>query len=210
MEEISHRDFDKAAASWDEKPQRQQLAAAVAEGISANLELRRDLQALDYGCGTGLTGLRLASGLGHLTAADTSAGMLEQLQKKCRDLNLQNVSPVLIPPDRWALPDAAFDLIFSSMVLHHITAIEPLLCHFHQALKPAGFLALADLQQEDGSFHDDPTGVAHHGFDPQALMASLQRLGFTDLSTRTVHTVVKQRDDQEFAYPVFLIIGRKA
>lgn len=210
MAQETRRDFDKVAASWDEKPQRQQLAAAVAAGISAEVKLHQGLLALDYGCGTGLTGLRLAPEVGHLTAADTSAGMLEELQKKCLALNLKNVSPVLISPDRWTLPDAAFDLVFSSMVMHHITAIDPLLQHFHQVLKPGGFLALADLQQEDGTFHDDPTGVAHHGFDPQALMADLQRLGFSALSTRTVHTVRKQRGDEEFRYPIFLVTGRKA
>ena len=96
------------------------------------------------------------------------------------------------------------------MVLHHIADTETLFRNLQQVLKPGGFIALADLEQEDGTFHDDPTGIAHHGFDPQALLSLLARLGFTGLQARTVFTIRKPRGDAEATYPVFLIIGRKA
>jgi ubiquinone/menaquinone biosynthesis C-methylase UbiE len=209
MSEGVRRDFDKVAAGWDEKPQRRLLAAAVAAGIAADIHLHREMQVLEYGCGTGLCGLQLASEVGHLTAVDTSAGMLEELRKKVRSLDLGNVTPLLISPDRWTQPAAAFDLVFSSMVLHHIETIQTLLKHFQKSLKPGGSLALADLEKEDGTFHDDPTGVAHHGFDPQALIAVLKQLGFAALNARTVHMIRKQHSDDERAYPVFLITGQK-
>ena len=167
------------------------------------------MQVLEYGCGTGLCGLQLAPEVGQLTAVDTSAGMLEELRKKVQAFDLGNVAPILISPDRWTLPDAVFDLVFSSMVLHHIEATLTLLKHLEQSLKPGGFLALADLEKEDGTFHDDPTGVAHHGFEPQALITMLERLGITALKARTVHMINKQHGDDERTYPVFLITGRK-
>ncbi len=210
MNKANRRDFDKVAASWDEKPQRRLLAAAVAGGIAADIALQPGMQALEFGCGTGLVGLQLAAALGELTAADSSAGMLEELRKKSESLGLENVTPLLIPADRWTLPPASFDLVFSSMVLHHIPDTEALFRNLHQVLKPGGFLALADLEQEDGTFHDDPTGIAHHGFDPQALLRLLARLGFTDLRSRTVHTIRKPGGDEEATYPVFMITGRKA
>ena len=210
MGEVNHRDFDKVAASWDEKPQRRLLAAAIATGIAADIPLDPGMRALEFGCGTGLVGLQLAGAVGELTAADTSAGMLEELRKKSRSLGLENVTPLLVPEDRWDLPPAGFDLVFSSMVLHHIADTEALFRHFQQVLKPGGFLALADLEQEDGTFHEDPTGIAHHGFDPQVLVSLLARLGFADLRARTVHTIRKPRGDAESTYPAFLITGRKA
>ncbi len=209
MSEESRRDFDKAAASWDEKPQRRLLAAAVVAGIAESIQLHRELQVLEYGCGTGLCGLQLAPKIGRLTAVDTSAGMLAELRKKSRYLGLENVAPVLISPESWSLPAAAYDLVFSSMVLHHITTIQTLLQNLSGALRPGGFLALADLQKEDGTFHNDPTGVAHHGFDPQAHIAMLAGLGFTALTTRTVHTIIKQCGGAERSYPVFLLTGQK-
>ena len=209
MSEGTPREFDKVAASWDENPRRRLLAAAVADGIAANIPMHSDLQVLEFGCGTRLCGLQLASEVGQLSAADTSAAMLEELRRKSQSLGLENVTPVLISPNDWTLPDAAFDLVFSSMVLHHIVATQPLLQHFHQALKPGGYLALADLEKEDGTFHDEPTGIAHHGFAPQVLMTTLEQLGFTALSSRTVYTVHKQCGDDKHAYPVFLITGQK-
>lgn len=205
----ARRDFDKVAASWDEKPQRRMVAAAVTAGIIKSIPLHRDWQVLEYGCGTGLCGLQLASEVGHLTAADTSAGMLEELQKKCQALGLRNVTPVKISPDRWTLPDAAFDLVFSSMVLHHIEAIQTLLQHLQKTLKPGGFLALADLEQEEGTFHDDPAGVAHFGFATHALLTILEGLGFIDLKSQTIHTIRKQHGGNEHDYPVFLMTGQK-
>ena len=204
-----HRDFDKAAARWDDKPQRRFIAAAVTTGIAADIPLHHAFEVLEYGCGTGLCGLQFAQKIRHLTAADTSAGMLEELQRKCLTLGVGNVTPALISPDRWTLPAEAFDLAFSSMVLHHIEGTQPLLANFYRSLKPGGFLALADLEKEDGSFHDNPTGIAHFGFDPQALLTLLEELGFMDLKSRTVHTITKKQDGKERNYPVFLITGQK-
>ena len=209
MSQEIRRDFDKVAASWDEKPQRRLLASAVSAGIAVDIPLHRGMQVLEYGCGTGLCGLQLASEVGHLTAADTSLGMLEELRRKIQSLGMENVTPTLVAPDSWTLPAAAYDLIFSSMVLHHIEATDILLQHFEKSLKPGGYLALADLQKEDGTFHDDPTGIAHHGFDPQAIISTLNRLSFLSLKARTVHVIRKQHSDDERTYPVFLITGQK-
>ncbi len=209
MSEEFRRNFDKVAANWDEKPQRRVVAEAVTSAITANIHLNCKFHVLEYGCGTGLCGLQIASEIKHLTAADTSAGMLEELRKKCQALGLSNVTPLLIPPDSWTLPAATYDLVFSSMVLHHIEDIQDLLQNLHKVLKPGGFLALADLEREDGTFHDDPTGIAHFGFDSQALITLLVQLGFIALKSQTVHTFLKQHGDDEHAYPVFLITCQK-
>jgi hypothetical protein len=51
--------------------------------------------------------------------------------------------------------------------------------------------------------------MAHHGFEPQALITMLEQRGFTALKSQTVYTVHKQRGDDKHAYPVFLITGQK-
>ena len=209
MSESGRRDFDIAAASWDEKPQRRLIADAVISGIKQNVPLNPDMQVLEFGCGTGLCGLQLAPKIGNLMAADTSKGMLEELCRKSSTAGLKNVSPFLLSEDTWTLPASAFDLIFSSMVLHHIEEIQTLLENLNRSIKPGGYVALADLEEEDGTFHDDPNGVHHFGFNPKELTNSLKRMGFVSLKTITVHTVLKNRGDEEKSYPVFLITGRK-
>lgn len=209
MTTAQFRDFDKVAANWDEKPQRRLLASAVAQGIAAAVPLHHTMRALEYGCGTGLVGLQLATEIGRLTAADASRGMLQELGKKSQELGLANVTPLLVPHEGWTLPAHDFDLVFASMVLHHISDVATLLRNFQQTLAPGGFLALADLDQEDGFFHDDVEGVAHHGFDRQELMDLLGQSGFTAMEARTVHTLRKERASGPQDYPVFLITARK-
>lgn len=209
MNQVPHRDFDKAALTWDEKPERLQLAAAVAAGIAAVVPLHGDLRALEYGCGTGLVGLLLAARVGHLTAVDTSPGMLDELRKKCRDAGVENVTPVLLAPGRTDLPEGGFDLLFASMLLHHVAELEVLLDTFRRLLSPNGYLALADLDREDGTFHDDPAGIAHHGFARESIASAVTRAGFSKPRIRTVHTLCKEREGGVQEYPVFLLTARK-
>jgi len=44
------------------------------------------------------------------------------------------------------------------MTLHHIKNISPLLKQFCSVLYPSGFLAIADLDLDNGQFHGDNKG----------------------------------------------------
>ena len=57
------RDFDAAAAAWDEEPRRVKLAGEIAAAICAKLPLSAEWDALDFGCGTGLVTLQLSQHL---------------------------------------------------------------------------------------------------------------------------------------------------
>ncbi len=197
--------FDSAAAGWDTKDQRRELAAAIAAGI-AGLPLRPEMEALEYGCGTGLVGLALAPRLLSLTACDSSPGMLQALADKITTSGITNVSPLLLDLHHESCP-GQFDLVFSAMTLHHLTEVETVLGRLVSAAKPGGLLALADLDREDGSFHgDNSEGVVHHGFDREWLADLLTRKGCGSIAVRTVHTVVKpDTSGTPRAYPVFLL-----
>ena len=51
--------FDKAAADWDKKPLRLQLAEKVVQAIIRAVPLDRTMTALEIGCGTGLITISL-------------------------------------------------------------------------------------------------------------------------------------------------------
>ena len=78
--------FDKAADNWDTKPTRIKLAHAVAQGIASTIPVHKKMTALEFGCGTGLVRLELAPKMQHLTAIDTSAKMLVNLEQKLEKL----------------------------------------------------------------------------------------------------------------------------
>ena len=73
-------------------------------------------------------------------------------------------------------------------------------------LHSGGRIALADLDREDGSFHEDRKGVFHLGFERSELQLLLTRAGFADLGATTAIVTRKEEHD----YPIFLITGQKA
>jgi len=194
------RDFDAAAADWDEKPRRVKLAREIANAISAALPLAKAWDAMDFGCGTGLVTLNLAPHLGSIIGIDSSLKMVERLNAKVSEQNCTNARGNRLNLEQGELPGGRYHLITSAMTMHHIPEIVPLLTAFRKLLHPGGRVALADLEAEDGSFHDNPTGVFHHGFSHERFTQLLSQSGFTDISITTVTKVSKG----ERNYPVFL------
>jgi len=195
--------FDQAAATWDALPRRVELARAVAAAIAQQTGLPDDLDLLDFGCGTGLVTLELRPLVRSVTGADASAGMLDVLAQKARERGLA-VATMLLDPSDLASLAGRFDLITSSMTLHHVADLPPLLRRFRELLHPGGRVALADLDREDGTFHEDLSGVFHLGFERNAIITLLAEAGFVDVDATTATVTRKEGRD----YPVFLVTGR--
>jgi predicted TPR repeat methyltransferase len=166
--------------------------------------LSRELNVLDYGCGTGLVTLELGPQVGSITGADTSPGMLDTLAGKANALGI----PVrLVPLDAVGNGDLGgpYDLVVSSMTLHHVSDMPALFVRLMQHLNPGGWVALADLDEEDGSFHGDMAGVHHQGFPRKQVMDWLEDAGFGRIQIETA--TVTQKDGKD--YSVFLATARK-
>lgn len=198
--------FDEAAATWDQEARRVDLARAVAAEIARRFRLPRAIDVLDFGCGTGLLTLALQPLVTRVTGTDTSRGMLGVLGQKLEAQGIVNVATVLLDPDATLAPEARVDLIVSSMALHHVPDLAPLFRRFHETLRGGGQIALADLDREDGSFHEDTRGVFHLGFERSDLVSLLTEAGFTGVEAETAATTRKGSRD----YTVFLITGRRA
>ena len=204
------RNFDKDAAAWDENPARVKLAQDVAEAIARRRVLTPDMEAMDFGCGTGLLTLHLQPKVRSIVGVDSSQGMLDILDVKIARLNLANVNTRLVDLDKGDVLEGRYDLVVSSMTLHHIRDIAVLLDRFRQVLAPGGSLALADLDSEGGLFHSDNTGVFHFGFDRATLRRALKDAGFEGIEDTTAAEVVKPTATGEIRrFTVFLMTGRK-
>lgn len=186
-------DFDARAATWDQDPTKVERARDVAAVIGGAIALDPGLRVLDYGAGTGLLAQALASDVGPLTLADPSTGMREVLHEKVTTGALPATSRV------WDLDLSSgqtpageeFDLIVSLMALHHIADVPAVLRGCAGLLAPGGRVALSDLYDEDGSFHDDPDFHGHTGFEPATLTGWLTEAGFTDVAIRHAHDIDK-------------------
>lgn len=198
--------FDSKARQWDENPVFQARADKIAAAIAANVPLTPSMRALDYGSGTGMLSFPLQEQLGHITLKDTSAGMLAVAEEKIAAWGVGNMTTRLMDLTAAPMPDERYDLIYSSMTLHHIQDTDGILKAFHTLLNPGGWLCIADLDREDGSFHGIQVDV-HHGFEREALSEKAKQAGFNDIRFSTVFEIVKQTESGERAYPVFLMLA---
>ena len=202
--------FDREAAQFDTVPARVELARAVADTIAGALPLHHGMHMMDYGTGTGLVALRLQPLVGTITAADSSREMLAVLQSKIATSGIARLRTVELNLEAQPAPPDEFDLIVSSMTLHHVRDTTALFLKFHTALKPGGWLAVADLDIEDGRFHRELSGVYHHGFDRNELCRALRSAGFPGPTTRDAHRFMKPAADGNLrTYSVFLATARK-
>lgn len=194
--------FDQAAPHWDSAQYRVQRAQSIAQQIMDSYPVQQK-SVLDFGCGTGLLGFHFAPNAQNVTFADTSQGMLDQVQLKAQSLGLQNVKTQLLEPSPI---QGSFDLIVTLMALHHIpdyaAAIQQMASHLH----PGGALFLCDLDTEDGSFHGE-SKVPHNGFLRSDLEKILHRAGLKQIQSKTGHVDYKVIDGKRHEYPIFIING---
>jgi 2-polyprenyl-3-methyl-5-hydroxy-6-metoxy-1,4-benzoquinol methylase len=204
------RDFDKEAATWDEHPARVRLTKDIAHAISKQIVLTPEMDVMDFGCGTGLLTIQLQPLVSSVTGVDSSQGMLDIFNIKIAKLNLNKVNTALVDLDKGDALTGNYDLVLSNMTLHHIKEIEPLFDQFYKITVPAGYLCIADLDLDDGQFHEDNTGVFHFGFDRMTLRKIFTEAGFDNVRDVGAAEVVKHSIKGEMRrFTVFLMTGQK-
>ena len=208
---MQKRDFDSEASQWDDNPVRRKMAQDVFSSLTSRIPLDTAMDVMDFGCGTGLLTVKISPLVRSVTAVDGSAGMLAVLRQKLAGEKIENVRTERIDPDNGDRLDGQYDLIVSTMTLHHIREIDRLLNDFHSVLKAGGVLCISDLDPEQGLFHPDATGVFHEGFDRRKLHEQFAAAGFTDISADTASVVSKPAgsDNALRDFTIFMMTGKK-
>jgi 2-polyprenyl-3-methyl-5-hydroxy-6-metoxy-1,4-benzoquinol methylase len=200
--------FDERARDWD-TPERIERAGEVAAAIREAVPLSSTTRLIDVGAGTGLLGLALAEDVGEVVLSDPSTGMIEVANEKLAAAGLRSVRAIahdLLSAD--TLPAEPFDVAVSLLVLHHIEDTRAALGAIRDLLVPGGWIALADLDTEDGSFHTpEAEGIHHRGFDRGQLSSLAQTVGFAEVTLRTA-TITDRRPDGS-GFPIFLLTARR-
>ncbi len=203
-----HQRFDDEAATWDDDPGHEERQVAVAQAIAETLDLNAGMSAVDVGGGTGRLSILLADRVGSAVVTDPSAGMVQVAQERIRAAGLSDRLRA-VQADLTINPlDGAYDVVWSSMALHHVQDLDKLLRSVAGLLVDGGRLAIADLDEDpDGAFHADKIDFdGHHGFNRERLTEQLARAGFADVSFVDATTILK--GDREFG--VFLCTATKS
>ena len=197
--------FDERAKDWDSDPKKVERARVVAEEIRKAIPLSQEMNAFEYGCGTGLLSFALQEYLGQITLADTSQGMLDVLSEKISASGAVNMHPVRLDLAVDTIPPQKYHITYSLLTMHHIQNTQDILNKFHIILEPGGYLLIADLDKEDGSFHTDGTTNVHKGFAQSELQKQVEAAGFSDVKFTIAYTIKKIVGNEEKSFPIFLM-----
>lgn len=201
-------EFDLKAAEWDNNPVICDRAEAIAKEIRKLIPLTKQMTALEFGAGTGVTSFILKDSVKEITLMDNSSEMVKVMNNKIKTSGVKNLKTINFNLEKDEFRDEKYDLIFNQMVLHHISDIEKIIKKFYNLLNPGGFLAIADLYSEDGSFHGEGF-TGHNGFDIDKLSVQIKKYGFTNISHRRCYTINKKISDTiTKPFDVFLITAQ--
>ncbi len=188
--------FAQKAKMWDSNPQINAMADLFSAELNKIVPDHSGLAILEFGCGTGLIGLRYAEKAASLDLVDTSPAMLDLLRNKAeaQATHVTVHEGTLSTLVGQAVAPESIDWIISNMALHHVKEISSLIEEFHRLIKPGGRVTIGELETESGTFHA-PDVVPHNGFDPHELSRRFEKGGFIPNKPHPYLTMPKEDND---------------
>jgi len=201
-------EFDERARGWDANPVHMKRSVAIAGKLIEMIPVTKDMRAMEYGAGTAILSMLLADGFKEIVLIDSSGEMVKVMSEKISASGMGNLKPIRLDLEKEGWGDGKFDCIYSQMVFHHVSDVNVILRKFHELLNPGGYIAVADLYPEDGSFHGDGF-TGHKGFDVALLKSDLERAGFSDPKVQECYVMNRETGGSVKEYPLFLMVARK-
>ena len=133
--------MSRDSAFWDKTAEK--YAASPIKDMDAYLQtmertksyLDGDDRVLEVGCGTGSTALLLSESVGHLTATDFSAAMIEIANRKLKSHSADNVVFRQAPLPDPAIEAETFDAVLAFNVLHLVRDLPEVIRSLRRGLK---------------------------------------------------------------------------
>ena len=190
--------FDQAGAERLEKIYLTPDVVQQREQIFQLLDVKPGMNALDIGCGPGLTSLSLAQAVGsagHVDAIDIAPPMLQLAARRCADAK----QVAFHQADVLQLPfaDATFDVALATQVYEYVADIDNALTELARVMKPSAQVLLVDTDWEscvwacrdEARMRRMMQGWSQHIPHPQlprTLIQRMQRAGFADVQAHTI------------------------
>lgn len=174
--------FEMMAARYDTE-ERLAIATVIANELRRKIQPHSFKTALDFGCGTGLVGLQLKDLFEEMVFTDPSPAMIEQVDKKVTEQNIDNITTLAIDLLSDTPENIQVDCIYMSQVLLHIADTKAVFDTLKSLIKPNGRLMIVDF--------DEATTVTsteiHPGFSHKELTALAEAAGYSDIHIETFY-----------------------
>lgn len=197
--------FSGRAAAWDTKA-RKERSRAIAKKIDELITGRERCSIMEYGCATGLVGLQIQHSFEKLMLVDSEPEMIEKAKENARisENNRIQFAKVDLLNEQAAI--GKFDVIYTSLTLHHIKDVLEIIQVFYSLLKQNGMLCVIDLDVDDGSFHCDSADFeGYNGFEHSFIEHILIKTGFRRIQSETFFWGMKN----DHPYSLFYAVGFK-
>lgn len=190
--------FDVAGAERLEKIYLTPDVVQQREQIFQLLDVKPGMNALDIGCGPGLTSLALAQTVGntgHVEAIDIAPPMLHLAARRCSaqpHVKFHQADVLQLP-----FADACFDVSLATQVYEYVADIDNALHELARVMKPGAQVLLVDTDWEscvwacrdEARMRRMMQGWSQHIPHPQlprTLIQRMQRAGFVDVQVHTI------------------------
>jgi len=174
--------FDMIANSYD-TPERIHIAKVASDAIRDYVDDAKSKLAIDFGCGTGLVGMNLLDDFHSMLFLDTSQNMINQIEQKISDFNIQNADTLCFDFEKEGLSDLHADYIVMTQVLLHIPDVEPVLSRLLDVLNEGGHLLIVDFDKNEDVVSD----MVHNGFHQAKLADRMTELGYRNIQSKTFY-----------------------
>jgi SAM-dependent methyltransferase len=115
---------------------------------------------------------------------DTSPNMINQIEQKISEFNLQNVDTLCFDFEKEGLSDLRADYIFMTQVLLHIKDVEFVLSRLFDVLNEGGHLLIVDFDKNENIVSD----IVHNGFNQAELTNMMTKIGYKNVQSETFYT----------------------
>ncbi len=201
--------FEGRAKSWDNDT-RIKRSEIVSKKINEIVGNQQNSSIMEYGCATGLISFNLYKKFKKLTLMDSEKDMINVVKEKIEAYKISNVFPVEIDLTKQTYTKEKFDIIYTSMTLHHILDIENIIKIFYNLLNKNGILCVCDLDKEDGSFHINQKDFkGHNGFEHEYIENVLKKVKFSNIKSETFFNGEKVYKEKIIPYSLFYTVGKK-
>lgn len=173
---MNERRFNPANAARLDNPERRK--ALPPEKLLELLNVRETDTVVDLGTGTGyftLPAAQLTSNM--IYAVDAEPQMLQILQKRLQEQNVDHVKLMEGAIESIPLPDETADAVIASFVLHEVSPLEQGLSEIHRIMKEGG--GILCIEWEKKAMEQGPP--LHHRLHSDELKEQMEQAGFRDI-----------------------------